>query len=370
MNPEKYRLTETEHQAIFERDIKPYLFTKAQSVGDPVAVIFGGQPGAGKSAAVAQAKDELEQRGGVVEIIGDDLRGFHPHNDRLMREDDKTAAFYTDRDTGKWVEKAIEEAKTRRVNVVIEGTMRSGDVVASTTNSLRAVGYEIDVRVLAVNSRFSEQGILQRYEYQKADRGAGRMTTPEAHKAAFDGLPPTLERIEREKLADRVTLYGRGAFELYSNRLRDGQWQHEAKAPEALEFERARPMDLQERRAYAKGFDDLAVMLAAPGRGASSDEIQKNESNRKEARAMVAAEAFRMEPREQATKTYPELSPAYEQLAKIRIKVEKDGLPKEERAIVLARVHENIATQIEKIREPAATPEHKPNPPREPNLER
>jgi hypothetical protein len=103
----------------------------------------------------------------------------------------KTAAFYTDRDTGQWVEKAIAEAKAKRVNLIVEGTMRDGDKVAATMESLREAGYQIDARALAVTSRLSEQGILQRYEKQKAVRDYGRMTTPEAHRAAYDGMLPS-----------------------------------------------------------------------------------------------------------------------------------------------------------------------------------
>ena len=45
-----------------------------------MAVIFGRQPGAGKSAAVDAAMRDLEQSGGAVQIIGDDLRGYQPSN--------------------------------------------------------------------------------------------------------------------------------------------------------------------------------------------------------------------------------------------------------------------------------------------------
>ena len=60
--------------------------------------------------------------------------------------------------------------------------MRDANKVVSTVQSLRAAGYQIDVRALAVNALFSQQGILQRYEEQKADRGNGRMTTPKPTK--------------------------------------------------------------------------------------------------------------------------------------------------------------------------------------------
>jgi hypothetical protein len=184
LDPATYRLSNAENQQIFEIEIKPDLFGGAQPAPRPVAVIFGGQPGSGKSAAIDRAADDLAERGGAVQILGDDLRVYHPANEQLMREDDTIAAFYTGPDSGRWVEKAIAYAKEQRFNVIIEGTMRDSNVVAATMKGFRAAGYEIDARVLAVNFQLSEQGIYQRYENQKADRGQGRMTTPEAHQAA------------------------------------------------------------------------------------------------------------------------------------------------------------------------------------------
>lgn len=222
LNPEQHSLTEAEHQRIFERRIVPALFSDAQATDRPVAVIFGGQPGAGKSASVEAAGRELQGRGGVAQIIGDDLRDYHPRYTELTARDDKTAAFYTDRDSGRWVEKAIQYAKEQRVNLVIEGTMRDGSKVAETMTSLRAAGYEIEARALVVNERLSWQGVLQRYEEQRADRASGRMTAPHSHRDAYEGMPVTLERIEREQLADRVALYRRGGQVTYRNGLVDG----------------------------------------------------------------------------------------------------------------------------------------------------
>lgn len=347
VDADKYRLSEADHQAIFDQDIKPDLFAGAKPSNQPVAVIFGGQPGAGKSAAVDAAMRDLERHGGAVQIIGDDLRGYHPQYARLMEGDDKTAAFYTDRDTGKWVEKSIAEAKAQQVNIVIEGTMRDDNKVAETMQSLRAAGYQIDARALAVNERLSQQGIMQRYEEQKADRDTGRMTTPEAHKAAFDGMPGTLERIEIDKLADRVTVYRRGAEAIYSNELQAGEWVKEPKARETLEAERSRPMTLQERRSYAEGFDRLAELVARPERRASAEEVKKADELRQQAKQELAAEVFKQEPPAKAVQQNPELAPAYAYMRATEAKAEADGLNAEQRGIVMARVRENVAARIE-----------------------
>lgn len=92
-------------------------------------MLFGGQPGSGKSAAIADAVAVIKAHGGGVEIMGDDLRSFHPKYDTLLALDDQTAAFYTDLDAGRWVEKAIQHASSNRYNVVLEGTFQQSDVV-------------------------------------------------------------------------------------------------------------------------------------------------------------------------------------------------------------------------------------------------
>lgn len=40
---------------------------------------------------------EFDSLGGAIEIIGDDLRVYHPHYASLLAADDSTAAFYTER---------------------------------------------------------------------------------------------------------------------------------------------------------------------------------------------------------------------------------------------------------------------------------
>ena len=150
MNADQHRLGAIEHQAIFDQVIKPRVFSAAQPVARPVAIIFGGQPGSGKSASVELAEQELALRGGCVEIIGDDFREFHPGFGGRLRNDDKSAAFYTDRDTGQWVEKAIAHAKELRANIVIEGTMRDTEKVAQTRQSLRAAGWMVVKKLFCV----------------------------------------------------------------------------------------------------------------------------------------------------------------------------------------------------------------------------
>ncbi len=116
------------------------------------------------------------------------------------------------------------------------------------------------------------------------------MTTPEAHQAAYDGLPITLARIESEKLADRVTIYRRGAVAIYENELRDGKWLHEPQAAAIVDAERNRPLELAEAQAYRDGFDALAALIRAPGRNATPVEIAEIDELRAASRLAAGPE--------------------------------------------------------------------------------
>uniref|UniRef100_UPI003BEEF962 zeta toxin family protein n=1 Tax=Burkholderia arboris TaxID=488730 RepID=UPI003BEEF962 len=184
----------------------------------------------------------------------------------------------------------IAHARQLRVNIVIEGTMRNSDAVASTAADFRAADYRVDARALAVNFKLSEQGILLRYERQKQTRGSGRMTTEAAHRAAYDGMVAALDRLEREKLVDQVTLYQRGAEILYVNTLDHGEWRYPAGAAQALTAERARPMTLQEHQDYVAVFDRLVEMQGRPDRAATDGERSHVLALRASAQAGLVAE--------------------------------------------------------------------------------
>lgn len=245
-DPDRHRLAPEQHRAIYEDRIAPRLFRTASPVETPAAVILGGQPGAGKSAMIAQAAQDFREAGGIVRIIGDNLRSFHPGYEELQRRDDRTAAFYTDRDSGRWIEMAIADAARRRCNVVVEGTMRLPDKVAETLALFRGNGYATDARALAVSPELSALGILQRFVAQKEDRGFGRMTSRQAHNAALDGMLDTLDRIQDERLSDRLTIYQRGNAVLHRVELGGAAQPGEPRARAIVAAERARPLTRQE----------------------------------------------------------------------------------------------------------------------------
>jgi len=264
-DPERYSLAPDRLRQIYDEDVAPVIFRSARSVDQPTAILLGGQPGAGKTPMQYQADREFFDRGGVAKVIGDDLRAFLPRYRRLQRENDQTAAFYTDRDSGRLVEMALADASKRRVNVLVEGTMRSPDVVAATLQRFRAAGYQTEARALAVSPELSSLGIIQRYVAQKESRGVGRMTTPQAHQAALDGMLYTLDRLQDDRLADRLTIYRRGGEVIHEFDLSSPAQPGAPRAREIVESERNRPFSPEVSAYVSKEHDRLSQALRSLG---------------------------------------------------------------------------------------------------------
>ena len=269
----RHALPDDRHEHIFQRRVLPSLLPLSGSGGVPVAVILGGQPGAGKTRLLNDASSELQATGATVVINGDNLRSFHPAYARLQETDPLNAARYTDHDSGRWVEKLIAAAQERRVNMVIESTMRRPDVFVRTGGQLRSAGYEIEARALAVPERLSWQGVHQRYEATLAVAGAARFSAREAHDAGAAGMLDTLRRIEQDRLADRVLVAARSGAVLYDNRLENGAWREAPRAVEVVQAERSRPRTSEELRDVERVWS--GILGSMRDRQAPADELAR-----------------------------------------------------------------------------------------------
>jgi UDP-N-acetylglucosamine kinase len=57
-------------------------------------------------------------------VNSDFYKPYHPEYGQLLAEDDKTAAVYTSLDGRRWTAMAKQDLTARRVDIVIETTMR------------------------------------------------------------------------------------------------------------------------------------------------------------------------------------------------------------------------------------------------------
>src|SRR5262249_57022164 len=87
----------------------------------------------------------------------------------------------------------------------------------------------------------SRLGVLDRYQKQVEEKGAGRLPSDEKQRLAYQGVPEVAAMIDRGKLVDTVSVWNRDGEALYFNRLdSEGDWVHPTGTRQALEKERAR----------------------------------------------------------------------------------------------------------------------------------
>jgi UDP-N-acetylglucosamine kinase len=248
---------------VFDSVIVPALLARRPSSARPLAVLIGGQPGAGKSMVQSRVLRQLD-RDHAVALDADDLRAFHPDYERLARADDRSAAAATQADVRRWHVWASEYALERGLDVVVSTTLRDEDDAARQVRRWHRGGYRIDVVYVAVDLARSGLGVLRRYVDGRKDPvfGYGRYVPRDYQLAAYAGLPRTAERLDGEAVADRVHVFLRGGERIYTNHLdRAGRWVDHPAARSALEAERHRRWSSEEWAVFEKEARHLREVL-------------------------------------------------------------------------------------------------------------
>lgn len=339
-----YKLDQAEHEEVYSEIADDYL-SHVEAQENPRVIITGGQPGSGKGTLARQAGKELEASGSYVLIDVDELRKMHPLYEQLQQENDREAANLVHPDASAWAGQLIRDAAAARKNMVIDQTSKSPDSLIDLTKQLKAAGYNIELRVMAVSSEISEQRIHTRYEEEKAKYDSGRFVPPDVHYAAYIGLPESVAAVEREKAVDALTIHDRNQVSIYEIKQIAGEWDRQPEGKAVLEKERnSMTLELQKEQvaAYAKLVDMLEK------RGAEPAERETIEARHLKATRTLAAESFRQLPQAEALKAHPELAGAYAAIASTRVTARDHGLSPEQRHVVLARTRLNIAAAIER----------------------
>ena len=147
---------------LFERQIKPYVFAGHRPSTAPRLVLLGGQPGSGKSYAVARLTRD-DPNADLAVLTGDALRPFHPHCPTLLRADPLAMPNAIGPAVAAWVRRCIDHAMAERISLVLEGTFRDADAVSATVRRFAQAGYVTEAVVLAVRPERSRLDSLLRY---------------------------------------------------------------------------------------------------------------------------------------------------------------------------------------------------------------
>lgn len=174
----------------------------------PIGVVLGGQPAAGKASLIRYLRQTYNSAKFIV-INGDEYRQFHPRAQKISETYGQDAPKYTQAFSNALVEHLKAECLRLGCNFIIEGTMRSFEVIRKTAQQIKQAGFSCEAHVLAVHRNDSLLGIFQRFEGDKQRTGIGRFSPVDVHDEAYRQIPVNLSRAQREGLFDRIAIYTR-----------------------------------------------------------------------------------------------------------------------------------------------------------------
>lgn len=205
---DKYKLSSEDHKRIYKL-IEQEVFYNVERDEDPVAIVVGAQSGAGKGAVISYSKNELAEEGKSVTIITtDEYKPYHPNCIEIAKEHPTEYVEIVEQDAGRWTGGILQKAIQDGYNFIFEGTLKN-DRILDRIKEMKENGFRVIVRVLAVPKLESLLSIHERYQQQIETIGWGRLISIEHHNQSYNGVPSTIDKIEKSGLCT-VEVYVRG----------------------------------------------------------------------------------------------------------------------------------------------------------------
>lgn len=193
----------------------------------PVAVLLGGQSGAGKTTLHGLMRDYFS--GNQVTVNGDGFRSYHPRYRQLDKEYGPESVNYTAKWAGAMTEAVVEALSMVGYNLAVEGTLRTAEVPTKTATLLKERGYRVFLAVMAVKPEISLVSCQIRYEQMRIAGTVPRATDPEHHNLIIRQIVSNMRVLEQSDLFEGIYLVNRAKEVLYPKEGLEG------KASDALE---------------------------------------------------------------------------------------------------------------------------------------
>lgn len=191
---EKYNLEDGELEDSILRIID-YVKIGKEPSERPIAVIVGGQPGAGKSGVIGNTIEKLDSN--CVVVDNDDYRHHHPRVDEINAECPEIFTECTDQLSFAATPRVIADLIENKYNLVIHQTLKNDTIIKCAIKDLMEAGYTVVIRALAVSELKSNMSMIKRCQDQIAIDGTCRWVPQNNHDYAYNGLPETVGKIEQ-----------------------------------------------------------------------------------------------------------------------------------------------------------------------------
>lgn len=181
-----------------------------KDIQKPIAVITGGQPGAGKTALISKYKEILKKEYNTDAVINnsDFYRFCVPGSYKLAIDFPESASKITDPVVKMMRKKLIEESIAQNQSIIIENTL--GDTLVVDTMQQNK-DYEIWLTLMAVAREESLLSDFERYIKMKETCDVARLVSVEAHDKRYYALDKIATQLENNNI--RTIVHSRGKTE-------------------------------------------------------------------------------------------------------------------------------------------------------------
>lgn len=214
---EIFEYTENEFSKILLRNIRVLTRGKIKR-NKPVAILLGGQSGAGKT-TIHRIKQK-EYQGNIIIIDGDSFRSQHPFYPQIQKLYGKKSVEYTKKFSGEMVEHLIKELSDKGYNLLIEGTLRTVEIPEKTAKHLSDKGYEVQLAIMATKPELSYISTQIRYEELfSVNPTQARATSKNYHDMIVSSLINNVKDLEKTLLFQKIQVYERTKNCIYDSKL-------------------------------------------------------------------------------------------------------------------------------------------------------
>lgn len=184
-------------------EISAAQYSSYKSKDHPKAFMVVGQPGAGKTQIIKKICEEKV----IAFINGDSYRKFYPNYHALYKKYGDEIVNITKDFSGKVTEGLIEELSNKKIDLIIEGTLRTTNVPEKTRALLSQKNYQVELDLIVVKPEISWLRTLKRYSEMKTDGTIPRLTAKDHHDAVVRNLQNNLKTLYLSKKFSEIKLY-------------------------------------------------------------------------------------------------------------------------------------------------------------------
>ena len=212
-NNNELLMTEEEYSIAYQK-IKEDITRDKTRVDFPVAIVLGGQPGAGKSNIYQIARKRFSNN--LVELDCDAFRAYHPYYEQIKIMFGKEDGARTNPFVFKAVDTLVEELSDQKYNLIIESSLNRSKTAINNGKMLPPKGYEVELHIMATNKEVSWKSTINRYYEELKRKGKPRAVPRDFHDTVISNICNSLYEVKKSGLMSNILMFDRKQNCLYN----------------------------------------------------------------------------------------------------------------------------------------------------------